>query len=115
MLASLSSKTRPWPGRCNGFHSIGGASRDRTGDLYNAIVALSQLSYGPTRWKAGKSIRPPRPASSRTGTGIAGGRVDRQVDPQQPSRRVLFEPPADLRREPADQCPAEAAIAIAPH
>jgi hypothetical protein len=25
----------------------GGASRDRTGDLYNAIVALSQLSYGP--------------------------------------------------------------------
>ena len=26
----------------------GGASRDRTGDLYNAIVALSQLSYGPT-------------------------------------------------------------------
>ena len=27
---------------------VGGASRDRTGDLYNAIVALSQLSYGPT-------------------------------------------------------------------
>jgi hypothetical protein len=26
---------------------IGGASRDRTGDLYNAIVALSQLSYDP--------------------------------------------------------------------
>ncbi len=26
---------------------FGGASRDRTGDLYNAIVALSQLSYGP--------------------------------------------------------------------
>src|SRR5215469_327862 len=25
----------------------GGANRDRTGDLYNAIVALSQLSYGP--------------------------------------------------------------------
>ena len=25
----------------------GGASRDRTGDLYNAIVALSQLSYSP--------------------------------------------------------------------
>ena len=25
----------------------GGASRDRTDDLYNAIVALSQLSYGP--------------------------------------------------------------------
>jgi hypothetical protein len=25
----------------------GGARRDRTADLYNAIVALSQLSYGP--------------------------------------------------------------------
>ena len=29
----------------------GGASRDRTDDLYNAIVALSQLSYSPTREK----------------------------------------------------------------
>ena len=28
---------------------IGGARRDRTADLYNAIVALSQLSYGPIR------------------------------------------------------------------
>ena len=27
---------------------IGGARRDRTADLYNAIVALSQLSYDPT-------------------------------------------------------------------
>jgi len=27
--------------------SDGGAKRDRTADLYNAIVALSQLSYGP--------------------------------------------------------------------
>ena len=26
---------------------VGGARRDRTVDLYNAIVALSQLSYGP--------------------------------------------------------------------
>ena len=26
---------------------VGGANRDRTDDLYNAIVALSQLSYGP--------------------------------------------------------------------
>ncbi len=26
---------------------FGGAKRDRTADLYNAIVALSQLSYGP--------------------------------------------------------------------
>jgi hypothetical protein len=29
------------------LHFVGGANRDRTGDLYNAIVALSQLSYGP--------------------------------------------------------------------
>ncbi len=28
--------------------AAGGANRDRTDDLYNAIVALSQLSYGPT-------------------------------------------------------------------
>ena len=28
---------------------FGGARGDRTPDLYNAIVALSLLSYGPTR------------------------------------------------------------------
>ncbi len=28
---------------------IGGASRDRTDDLFHAMEALSQLSYGPTR------------------------------------------------------------------
>ena len=27
---------------------VGGGSRDRTGDLLNAIQALSQLSYTPT-------------------------------------------------------------------
>ena len=31
---------------------IGGAGRNRTDDLYNAIVALSQLSYGPTKCPA---------------------------------------------------------------
>ena len=31
---------------------FGGAKRDRTDDLYNAIVALSQLSYSPElSWK----------------------------------------------------------------
>jgi hypothetical protein len=40
-------------GRCprpldDGDLIFGGARRDRTVDLYNAIVALSQLSYGPT-------------------------------------------------------------------
>ena len=29
------------------FDAVGGAKRDRTADLYNAIVALSQLSYSP--------------------------------------------------------------------
>ena len=29
---------------------FGGAERDRTADLLNAIQALSQLSYGPTGW-----------------------------------------------------------------
>ena len=28
---------------------LGGASRDRTGDLLHAMQALSQLSYSPTR------------------------------------------------------------------
>ena len=32
---------REWP------RKIGGAEGSRTPDLYNAIVALSQLSYGP--------------------------------------------------------------------
>ena len=32
----------------------GGARRDRTADLYNAIVALSQLSYGPFKTAARK-------------------------------------------------------------
>jgi hypothetical protein len=30
---------------------FGGADRDRTDDLLNAIQALSQLSYGPTPGK----------------------------------------------------------------
>ena len=32
----------------NNISKIGGADEDRTHDLYNAIVALSQLSYSPT-------------------------------------------------------------------
>ncbi len=31
----------------NSQNEFGGARRDRTADLYNAIVALSQLSYSP--------------------------------------------------------------------
>ena len=35
------------PYKINELLKGGGANRDRTDDLYNAIVALSQLSYGP--------------------------------------------------------------------
>ena len=57
----------PWKlGICTGFgkswdvpgRDIGGASRDRTDDLFHAMEALSQLSYGPTR-RRGK-LRTPR-------------------------------------------------------
>ena len=41
-------------GTKTGFQIVGGASRDRTGDLLHAMQALSQLSYGPTRWKKGQ-------------------------------------------------------------
>jgi hypothetical protein len=36
---------------------IGGAEGNRTLDLLNAIQALSQLSYGPTRRKRLDSLR----------------------------------------------------------
>ena len=32
-----------------GLPKVGGANRNRTDDLLNAIQALSQLSYGPNR------------------------------------------------------------------
>ncbi len=44
---------------CDKGKKVGGADRDRTGDLYNAIVALSQLSYGPTRWDGRYSTNTP--------------------------------------------------------
>ena len=31
------------------YVKVGGASRDRTGDLLHAMQALSQLSYGPAK------------------------------------------------------------------
>ena len=43
---------------------VGGAKRDRTVDLYNAIVALSQLSYGPEIVLAVRGIGPaPNPGN----------------------------------------------------
>ena len=50
------------------FDLIGGAERDRTADLVNAIHALSQLSYGPDRWdhlkgrRDGSAVPPKRAA-----------------------------------------------------
>ena len=38
---------QPPPYKVSELWKGGGANRDRTDDLYNAIVALSQLSYGP--------------------------------------------------------------------
>ena len=43
------------PGYDDHRKESGGANRDRTGDLYNAIVALSQLSYSPTLLETGSA------------------------------------------------------------
>jgi hypothetical protein len=49
---------------CEGL--FGGANRNRTDDLLNAIQALSQLSYGPT---SGSQPAPfPAKRSARVGT-----------------------------------------------
>jgi hypothetical protein len=45
---------------------IGGASRDRTDDLFHAMEALSQLSYGPVRKTLNlKGLYPPAKISWR--------------------------------------------------
>ena len=62
---------------------VGGASRDRTGDLLHAMQALSQLSYGPTsiglqafayRWKCGV------PTGIRTPVATVKGLCPRPLD-----------------------------------
>lgn len=45
-VASASHEKTPARSLAAGASS-GGPKRDRTADLHNAIVALSQLSYGP--------------------------------------------------------------------
>ena len=37
---------------------LGGARRNRTDDLFNAIEALSQLSYGPTFFDGDIGVSP---------------------------------------------------------
>src|SRR3546814_770603 len=51
----------------SGPSGFGGAREDRTPDLYNAIVALSQLSYGPGNWV------PRSPEAPAVGSGSALG------------------------------------------
>src|SRR3546814_18716161 len=51
----VSEASRRWGrGACPAtfIEANGGARRDRTADLLHAMQALSQLSYGPTRWTA---------------------------------------------------------------
>jgi hypothetical protein len=55
---SLNRKFHIQFSRCNPHivcfcYDNGGAKRDRTADLLNAIQALSQLSYGPDRAEGG--------------------------------------------------------------
>ena len=68
---------------CRRAFGNGGAKRDRTADLYNAIVALSQLSYGPETLGSGGTIwRSPaaletalaRKSDRRHGPAIDGGK-----------------------------------------
>ena len=53
------------------LNEVGGAKRDRTADLYNAIVALSQLSYSPPvvvsprRFLRGATVYPSRIAPGK--------------------------------------------------
>ncbi len=95
---------RPMPGRDAGAshgsagRAGGGAGRDRTGDLLNAIQALSQLSYGPTR----ASILPcSRPGVKGPGWDV-GGIDRRQVDarPVSKSRMLvgMLAPPAGVAK-----------------
>ena len=56
-LDSRHKKGRNSDLRCGWF---GGARRDRTADLYNAIVALSQLSYSPLGGAHIRAQRHPR-------------------------------------------------------
>jgi hypothetical protein len=44
-----------WPIPFYATETLGGARRNRTDDLFNAIEALSQLSYGPA--PAGRLLR----------------------------------------------------------
>ena len=61
---------------------FGGARRNRTDDLYNAIVALSQLSYGPKLVLFSRYYR----GAPREMPGFRGGHFMNAYAP----RQVLF-------------------------
>src|SRR4249920_539497 len=79
--------------RCTGSadEPIGGANRDRTDDLYNAIVVLSQLSYSPTCWRTHRIMcaLSVRQAGALRGT-LSGGRRDGVHGPQVQPRMALL-------------------------
>ena len=50
---------QPPPYKVSELLKGGGANRDRTDHLYNAIVALSQLSYSPVSTACEVSSHPP--------------------------------------------------------
>ena len=76
----------------------GGAGGNRTRDLLNAIQALSQLSYGPTKWRklplrsaAVKGRRRASPGPERAeGVGAAGTRNRLARGILRAARRVLL-------------------------
>src|SRR5690606_3297529 len=79
---------------------IGGANRNRTDDLLNAIQALSQLSYGPT---SGTGRRRFRRSSTRVGMAAslslaASSAASRQ---DQASARAFFHLRQSRRSRPA--------------
>src|SRR5688500_9987374 len=77
------------------MHEIGGARRDRTADLLHAMQALSQLSYGPTGWKADKFRGRGRKASSAVGDPGPGGGVAGQRSDAVPLFREVVQPLAE--------------------
>lgn len=90
-LHATAGRDRPLEIRCNristkyqGEERFGGARRNRTADLLNAIQALSQLSYGPTEVVARRTLtRAPR---RRRKLGKAGSECKRSITPGKPMR-----------------------------
>src|SRR5260370_3084749 len=79
--------------------SLGGARRNRTDDLFNAIEALSQLSYGPLFQNAARLLRLGRSAKSSRGR-----RYSRNPSPAtRPTAKKDARQDASWRRRPTGQ------------